>query len=171
MQAASFPLSKQDALMIVTAMMTDTVCFKNTKSNPREIEIAKQLCTDFNLDWNLIESYALCLTPIDKMSLDEIITNGAKQYNFSGSKVASAYVQLSKLPDTSIIDTWLQRLAFNISARNIKMYVFLLFDLDNNKTYEYQITEKSTKEIIHSAIISRGKDVMPRIEKMFQGKC
>lgn len=170
MQEAKYSITNQDALMIVTAMMADTVCFRSTKSSPEEIEIAKQLCTDFNLDWNSIESCALCLTPIDKMSLDEIITNGAKQYNFSGSKVASAYVQLSKLPDTSTIDTWLQRLAFNLSACNLKMYVFLLFDLGDNKTYEYQITKYCIKEIIHPAIISRGKDIMPKIEKMLQNE-
>lgn len=167
MKAVNFPITKQDALMIVTAMMTDSVCFKNTKSSPYEIELAKQLCTDFNLDWNYIETFALCLTPIDKMSLDEIITNGSKQYNFNGSKVASAYVQLSTLPDTSTIDAWLQELAFSLFARNLKMYVFLLFDLANNKTYEYRITENCIREIVHDKIVSRGKDIMPKIEKMF----
>ena len=167
MQEAKYPITKQDILMIVTAMMADTVCFKSTKALPEEIEIAKQLCTNFNLDWNLIESYALCPTPIDKMSLDEIITNGAKQYNFSSSKVTSAYVQISKLPDASTINIWLQRLVFNLSAHNIKMCVFLIFDLANNKTYEYQITEECIAETVHDKIVSRGKDIMPKIEKLF----
>ena len=167
-QEAKYPITKQDALMIVTAMMADTVCFKSTKALPEEIEITKQLCFDFNLDWNLIENYALCLTPINKMSLDEIITNGAKQYNFNGSKIASAYVQLSELPDSSIINAWLQRLTHNISINQLEMYVFLLFDLGNNKTYEYQITNKWINKITHDKIVSRGKDVMPKIEKMFQ---
>ena len=167
MQEAKYPITKQDILMIVTAMMADTVCFKSTKALPEEIETAKQLCTNFNLNWNLIESYALCPTPIDKMSLDEIITNGAKQYNFNGSKVTSAYVQISKLPDDSTINIWLQRLVLNLSARNIKMCVFLIFDLANNKTYEYQITEECIAKTVHDKIVSRGKDIMPKIEKYF----
>ena len=94
MQQYNYPINKQDALMIVTAMMADTVCFKSSKAVPDEINIAQQLATTYNLDWNLIKKYTLCLTPIDKMSVSEIISNGEKQYNYNGSKVFSSYVQL-----------------------------------------------------------------------------
>lgn len=170
MQEAKYPITKQDALMIVTAMMADTVCFKSSKALPKEIEIAKQIADSFNLDWSQIEKYALCPTSIEKMTLNEIVTNGYKEYEFSGFKVASAYVQLAKLNDTSIIEKWLQELTFNINFNTLKMYIFLVFDIENKKTYEYQITRECVKEIIHYAIISRGKDVMPRIEKMLQNK-
>ena len=50
------------------------------------------------------------------------------------------------------------------------MSVFLLFDITANQTQEYQITQEQIRKFIHNRIVSRGKDIMPKIEKLFQQK-
>ena len=156
--------------MIVTAMMADTVCFKSSKAIPEEIAIAQQLVATYDLDWNLIKKHALCLTPIDKMSVSEIISNGEKQYNYNGSKVFSSYVQLEQLPDEQTLNDWLSALSILLSTQELTMSVFLLFDITANQTQEYQITQEQIRKFIHNRIVSRGKDIMPKIEKLFQQK-
>ena len=44
------------------------------------------------------------------------------------------------------------------------MVVFIIFEMKSNKTYEYQITFEKTELLIHEGILSRGKNIMPRIE-------
>ena len=54
-----------------------------------------------------------------------------------------------------------------ILKEKLKMQVFIIFAIKDNKTYEYCVTKNSVNEIIHEGILSRGKDIMPEIEKSF----
>ena len=47
-----------------------------------------------------------------------------------------------------------------------KMWVLLLHDPVHGNTVEYDITDKVTV-IDHGALVSRGSNIMPRIEKLF----
>jgi len=97
----------------------------------------------------------------------EIVSNGQKYYDYSGNRVGSSYLQLYELPEEMIINGWLRVIHDKILKEKLKMQVFIIFDIKNNKTYEYLVTKKSVNEIIHEGILSRGKDIMPEIEKIF----
>ena len=55
-----------------------------------------------------------------------------------------------------------------VKKEGLKMFVFIIFETKGNFTIEYQImTPHLCKMKIHDGILSRGKDIMPKIEKIF----
>lgn len=169
MKAANYPINEKEATMIVVSMMVDTTSFRNTKANQAEIEVAKSLSKEFNLDYNYLEKTCLCLTPIDTMKISQITSNGKKEYNYNGHRVISSYLQLYGMPEESVVEIWISYLSSSvgINKSSPKMSVFIIFDVESNMTYEYQINKTHTKKITHKGILSRGKDIMPKIEKSF----
>lgn len=169
MKAANYPLTAEDAKLIVIAMMVDTTAFRSSKTILEEVKSAKELAKKYNLDYDYLEKYCLCLTPIEKMNIDEITSNGQKEYNYNGHKVKSAYLQLDGMPNETTVNKWLTYLNNKLVSKkeNTEMMVFIIFDTKLNITYEYQVMKDYAKKIIHKGILSRGKDIMPKIEKRY----
>lgn len=167
MQMVNFPISKEDAKMIVASMLIDTVSFRSNKTIKEEVIEAKKITKDYNLNYEFLEKYGLCLTPIDKLTVEEIITNGQKWYNYNNKKVGSSYLQLYGLPKEKQLNQWLTALRNKLQETHSDMMVFIVFETENNVTYEYQIMNDCIKEIISNGILSRGKNVMPLIEERF----
>lgn len=168
MQVSNYPLTAEDAKLIVVAMMVDTTAFRSSKAIPEEVEEAKSLTKRFDLDYEYLEKYCLCLTPIEGMNVEEITSNGQKEYNYNGHKVKSAYLQLDGIPDDDTLNSWLYYLKDKITNKmeSTELMVFIIFDIKENITYEYQINNR-IKLVIHNGILSRGKDIMPKVEKSF----
>lgn len=167
MKLVGYKPSKEESKMIIVSMMVDTTSFMSSKTIPEEVEVAKRLADKYQFDYDALIKYCLCLTPIASMKRCEIVSNGQKYYDYSGNKVGSAYLQLYELPDEMIINGWLRVIHDKILKEKLKMQVFIIFAIKDNKTYEYCVTKKSVNEIIHDGILSRGKDIMPEIEKSF----
>lgn len=167
MQEVGYPITQREAKMILVAMMIDTMSFRSSKTIKEEVAQAKKLAEEFNIDYDFYEKECLCLTPIGDLTFDEIISNGQKWYNYNGHKVGSSYLQLDGFPDEVLINAWLFGLRKRLEDTNSKMLVFIIFETKFNMTYEYRITKENTQKYIRRGILSRGKDIMPRIEKLF----
>lgn len=167
MKEANYPIKAVDAKHVIIAMMVDTISFKSSKAIPEEAEVAKALAEEFGLNYEYLEHYCFCLTPIDTMSTEEIICNGQKKYNYNGSKVVSAYVQIYGMPNPSDIEEWIFMMRFNCLNNGVDMYVFLIFNLKDGITHEYRVRGTSIEKFCHDGILSRGLDIMPKIEKLF----
>lgn len=170
MQEVNFPISKEEAKMIVVSMMVDTTAFRSSKTIKEEVIQAKKIAEEFQLDYDFLEKYCLCLTPIDNLTKEKIISNGQKWYNYNGKKVGSAYLQLYGLPSVADRKDWLNELRDKRWETDSHMLVFIIFEVKNNMTYEYQVMEDCIKEVIHKGILSRGKDIMPLIEARYLEK-
>ena len=163
-----YPVTTEDIEMIIFSMMIDTTAFKSSKAIQSEVEVAEKLATKYKLDYEELIKVALCLTPIDKMSIEKITSNGEKSYNYNGNAVKSAYLQLYGMPSKQKIEEWKGFLAKRVKKEGLKMFVFIIFETKGNFTIEYQImTPHLCKMKIHDGILSRGKDIMPKIEKIF----
>ena len=168
MQLVRYKPSAEEAKMIIVSMMVDTTSFKSSKTIMEEVEVAKKLAYEYELDYDYLIKYCLCLTPIDKMTVEEIITNGQKYYDYYGHKVSSAYLQLYEKPSDSIVnDVWIKALREKIKECHLEMYVFIIFEMEKDKTYEIRVTENGVEKIEYPKILSRGKDIMPVVEKVF----
>ena len=104
------------------------------------------------------------------MEIKDIVENGKKHYNYAGTEVESAYLQLYGMPDNDVLNNWLKYLKDSIKTSNIRMKVFIIFEMERNKTIEYRISSEEIATIVHEGILSRGKDIMPKIEEMFLNK-
>ena len=168
MQLVGYKPSAEEAKMIIVSMMVDTTSFKSSKTIMEEVDVAKKLANEYELDYDYLIKYCLCLTPIDKMAVEEIITNGQKYYDYYGHKVSSAYLQLYEKPSDSIVnDVWIKALREKIKECHLEMYVFIIFEMENDKTYEIHVTENGVEKLEYPKILSRGKDIMPVVEKVF----
>ena len=167
MQEVDFPIGEEEAKMIIVSMLVDTTAFKNNKTIKKEAENAKILAKKFNLEYDMLKEYCLCLTPINKLTIDQIISNGQKWYDYSGNKVGSAYLQLNVLPEEKILNSWIERLQEKRNETDSNMLVFIIFEIEKNLTYEYRITENEVDRLVKIGILSRGKDIMPVIEKRY----
>ena len=173
MKVANYPISTEEAKYIVISMLVDTTSFKNSKAIPEEIMLAKELAAQFNLDYEYLEKYCLCLTPIETMTISEIVSHGQKFYNYNGHKITSSYLQLYDMPSEQTINLWLNYIKDEFIQKDktdIEMFVFIIFDTLNDKTYEYNVYEDICKCFVYDGILSRGKDIMPKIEKDFTEK-
>lgn len=170
MKAVNYPIGKEEAKMIVVAMMVDTVSFRSSKTIQEEVKQAKILAKEYQLDYEFLERYGLCLTPIEKMTTEQIITNGQKWYNYNGKEVGSSYLQLYGLPEKVQLQKWLETLREKLKSACKDMLVFIIFDTQDNRTYEYQIMKDCIKEIVTEGILSRGKNIMPLIEARYLKK-
>lgn len=168
MKQVEFPIGRQEAKMVIVSMMADTISFRSTKTVKEEMEQAKNIATEYKLDYKKIERDCLLLTPIDKLTVEEIISNGKKTYNYNGKKVISSYVQLYGLPKQQDVKTWLKALESKIQNPQIDMIVFIICETKSNTTYEYQIMKDCIKKIVNKGeLLSRGQKVMPLIEERF----
>lgn len=169
MKVANYPLTAEEAKLIIISMMVDTTAFRSSKVIPEEVEVARILAKSFNIDYNYLEKYCLCLTPIERMGIDEITSNGHKEYYYNSHKIQSAYLQLYDMPDEKILNEWLTYLNTKVADKtsDTEMIVFIIFDTKFNITYEYQVMQYYTKKIVHNGILSRGKDIMPKIESKY----
>ena len=169
MMDAGYKISRQEAEMILFSMMIDTLSFRNGKTVYEQTLVAKKIAEEHKLNYEEIEKYCLCLTPIQKMSVDEIINNGYKYYNYNGNKVKSSYIQVDEMPSWGKINSWALNIEKKIKEESLEMWVFIIIDCKNNETYEYRLprSHPNSREIKHKGILSRGTNIMPRIEKMF----
>lgn len=167
MQHEGYELTKEDAKMVIVAMMVDTTSFRNSKTIYEEVEIAKKLAEKYSLEYEKLLKYCLCITPIENMEIKDIVENGKKHYNYAGTKVESAYIQVYGMPDENTINCWLEYLQESIAISNVKLKVFIIYETKTNKTIEYRVSSKKISITAHDGVLSRGKDIMPKIEKMF----
>lgn len=170
MKEVNFPIGIEEAKMIIVSMMVDTVSFKSSKAIPEEVIQAKKLAKEFNLDYDFLEKVCFCLTPIEKFTIEEIISNGQKWYVYNGIEVGSAYVQLYNLPEKEILNNWLEKLFERRKETKSELLVFIIFEMKNSITYEYHITKEKIEKFVKKGILSRGKDIMPLIENQFLNK-
>lgn len=139
MQLVGYKPSAEEAKMIIVSMMVDTTSFKSSKTIMEEVEVAKKLAYEYELD-----------------------------YDYYGYKVSSAYLQLYEKPSDSIVnDVWIKALREKIKECHLEMYVFIIFEMEKDKTYEIRVTENGVKKFEYPKILSRGKDIMPVVEKVF----
>lgn len=171
MKELNFPIGKEETKMLIISMMVDTICFRSSKTIKEEVEQARKLARKYQFDYTFLEKYCLCLTPIDKISIEEVISNGQKWHNYGGNKVGSSYLQLYGLPDKGQLKDWLNCLNRKLEETCSSMLVFIIVDIKENKTYQFYISSNYIKEKVSDGILSRGKDIMPLIENYFVKCC
>lgn len=172
MKMANYTLLNRDIKMVVAAMLIDTVSFRSTKTLEEEVIVAIELAKRYKIDIKTLEQYGLGITEIDKLTDEEIISNGEKWYSYRRKNdVASSYLQVYGMPNCEILHHWMNLLSKKLIKTEADMLVFLIFDIKAQKTHEYRITVGKTVMICHDGILSRGKDIMPKVEACLLNSC
>ncbi len=157
-------ITKEIVSLVAYATMTDTCSFTSTRSNPVEKQEILSLLDKYCLDTESMLKDSLCIQDISKMPIKDIIYNGVKDYNFNSHCVKASYIQIDTLEvSTKIIDE-IFRIVKN---EKIDMWVFIVFDMIKQKSKVFYIKQDCIKTKTLNLIVSRGQDIMPKIEEMF----
>ncbi len=168
MKFENMPIDEHIVKMFAYAMSVDTVGFQNNKTVEDEVVELKCLLKNYNIDFETIRKESLLVNDISNMSIEEIINNGRKDYTFNGYKVVSSYIQLDKELDDSIKKEILKNILKSISNTDTYLWVYIVYNVSSNtNSHIYYMTLRSLLEENYDYIISRGEDIIPKVEKYF----
>ncbi|MHC1748726.1 MAG: bifunctional oligoribonuclease/PAP phosphatase NrnA [Cellulosilyticaceae bacterium] len=164
MKEANFEITPDIVTMVVYGLMLDTFAFKSSRGTVDDKNWVYQMIETYHLDKSKIESLALRLTNVNQ-TVETLALTNLKSYVFGNAVVKSTYIQVNCIPpQLNEILAYLQHL---VNKENINLWVFLLVDVANFKTFEYRITESLVEVIEHPTLTSRAQQIMPVIEKLF----
>lgn len=167
MEEIKMPITKEIVALVGYASLIDTCSFKSTKTKKEEADIVLALLEKYQFPVEKIVEECLCIQDITIMSIEQIATNGMKQYQYGDFKVGSSYVQITSLEIPVEVLDYIQK---EIEKKNLFMWIFLIFDMKDTKTKVYYVQKENRWSVMFDKIISRGKDIMPMVESAFMMK-
>lgn len=164
MQEAGVPVTQEDERLAITALYLDTIALKSAKIGEEEAAWGEAEAKRLGLDESWLRQEGMGLRD---MSLPdrELAMLGRKVYVFAGKRVLSTYIQTDAMTQERI-DAILQILKSELSKESGDLWAYLVHDPVRMRSSEYDIfPDGRVKEIAYDYLASRGKDVMPRIER------
>lgn len=155
--------------LAVTALYIDTIALRSVKIPPEEIIWARQEAKALGLDEGWLEREGMGLEDMTRPPR-ELAMLGRKVYTFAGRRVLSTYVQTDAMTG-GLLAQILNILEEETAREKAALWVFIVQDPAKGCTSEYDIAPDGTvREIQYDFLASRGKTVMPRVEReMMEG--
>jgi manganese-dependent inorganic pyrophosphatase len=174
---ANIEIDVVTAVMMVSAIITDTLLFKSPTCTPRDREVAEVLAAISGID---LDSYGMELlkagTNLDKFSAMELLNLDAKEFDCMIGKTCIAQVNTVDIVDfTKKFDVEIKTMmSKKIEASDLKLYVLLVTDIltSNSQVYVYgdceYFEEKFAKKlddhvVLMEGVVSRKKQIVPNL--------
>lgn len=167
MLEVNMKITKEIVELLGYAMLVDTCSFTSSKTVESESKILPDILLSYGLDYNKMCEISCLYTNIHEMTLDEISTNGLKLYDYNRGKVKSSYLQLKQNIDDELLKKVILKITNILSNEKLLLWIFIVYAIDEKKTYVYLIHSTGVEYKIYDRIISRGVDIMPKVEEMF----
>ena len=156
-------LNSYDIELACLATFVDTASFHSTKTRKSDVNWVNMMCTKYDLDYDKMYIDGLCLTSLE--SVDDILFNGIKKYDFNGFLIHSSYIQVNDINKANeIIDEIKGKLKVYLLDNDIDLYVFIVYDMSCFYTKVYVINDTDIEEIEYNLYASRGNTVIPDIK-------
>jgi len=169
MEEAGVPVTKEDRMLAVTALYLDTIALRSTKIPPQEAQWGRQQAAQLGLDEGWLNAEGMRLRDMNAPA-EELAMLGKKTYDFDGRRVISTYVQTHGIMPEKLEEI-LCVIRSTLKKESADMWVFLVHDPVAGDSVEYDITpDGAVNEYRYGVLASRGKDVMPRVERMMRGQ-
>ncbi len=169
MENCGYPISKADVEMLAYAMCIDTTSFRSKKAVAGEKEWLKSYLEKYGLNYTEFEKAGIQVNDITSMNITQIVTNGLKKYIFYGNTVYASYVMINtdnRLDEKAIWEYILQK----CNTDGIKVWIFIKYMVDINLSVIYYITNEEIVIEHYDGIVSRGKEIMPRVEEFLRNQ-
>lgn len=159
-------LESYDIKLACLATFVDTASFHSTKTRKSDISWINEMCTKYDFDYDDFYRDGLCLT--DLKSIDEILFNGIKKYDFDGVFVHSSYIQVNDMSKVEgLVDDIINKLQRYILDNDINLYVFIIYDMSRFYTKAYIIGSDNINIKEYSMYASRGNTIIPDVKKEY----
>lgn len=168
-EEAGVPVTRNAEELAVTALYLDTIALCSAKIPPREAEWGREQAARLGMDeaWLLSEGLGLRDMNLPARTLAML---GKKVYDFGGRRVCSTYVQTHEMTAEKL-DQILGVLREAVALERAALWVFLVHDPIAMRSVEYDIAPDGSVQMRpYGYLASRGKDVMPRVEREMRGE-
>ena len=169
LQEAGAAVPPQDEALAVTALYLDTIALRSAKITPEEAGWGEREAHRLGLDaqWLRREGMGLC-----DMSLPvgELAMLGRKSYVFGKKRVLSTYVQTDAMTDEKLAAI-LCVLREALARERADLWVYLIHDPVRMRSTQLNLApDGSVERIDYDCLTSRGRVVMPRVERAMRAK-
>jgi len=164
MKEAGVPVTEEDERLAIAALYLDTIALRSAKISKEEAAWGEAEAKRLGLDEEWLRREGMGLRD---MSLPdrELALLGKKVYDFEGKRVLSTYIQTDAMTQERL-DAILAILHEETTKESADLWVYLVHDPMRMRSMEYDLTpDGQTKAIQYDYLASRGRDVMPRIER------
>ena len=154
--------------MAVTALYLDTVALRSAKLPPAEGDWARETAARLHMDTACLTREGLHLRDM-RLPAAVLARTDEKRYDFGGRTVISTCVQTDAMTPEAL-DAILAEVRAALAASGAALWVFLHHDPVAGFTDEFDLWPDGRTETVHYGFVaSRGKNVMPRVERMMRG--
>ena len=163
-----YPIAKEDIVLILLGVYTDTCSLRSSKARELDKVEALYLIRTYNLDEEVFIKGGLLLRDLSSMTIGSILSNGLKKYKFGKDVVYSIYLRVGTLDEFySVKANLIAKVKQNLKEQYSTSWVFVVFALNKYKTLELTVKLNNINLLTFDGILSRGKDIIPRIERLY----
>ena len=164
MQEADVSVTEEDERLAICALYLDTIALKSAKISREEAAWGENEAKRLGLDEDWLRREGMGLRDMS-LTDRELALLGKKVYQFGERRVLSTYIQTDAMTQErlqGILDVLLNEM----KKEKADLWVYLVHDPVRMRSAEYDLTpDGRVKTIEYNYLASRGKDVMPRIER------
>jgi len=161
---AGVPVEREDERLAITALYLDTIALKSAKISKEEAAWGEREAWRLGLDEAWLRQEGMGLRDMSLPDM-ELAMLGRKRYDFGGKRVMSTYIQTDAMTKTRL-DAILRILKDELVSEKADLWVYLVHDPVRMRSTEYDVLPDGRVQTIEYAYLaSRGKDVMPRVER------
>jgi len=170
MQEAGVPVTQEDERLAICALYLDTIALRSAKISRDEAAWGEAQAKRLGLDEDWLRREGMGLRDMSLPDRDLALL-GKKVYTFGGKRVLSTYIQTDGMTEARL-DKILDILREEMEKEGADLWVYLVHDPMRMRSSEYDLLpDGSVKTIEYDYLASRGKDVMPRIERDMRKEC
>ncbi len=179
---SNFKLTKNQAGLIISGIISDTLKFTSPTTTKQDKEIAFLLSKDYNIDINkLAQDIFKVKSDISGKKTKNIVLDDYKEYNFTKAKIGFGTHETTCVTAVNEIKDRLFKEIIKIKKqKSIDLIFFTVIDIFKKECYLYLVSEKETeiakkafefKEIKDNVMIipgvtSRKKQIIPPLFKI-----
>ena len=164
MQEAGVPVTQEDERLAVCALYLDTIALKSAKISKEEAAWGEEQAKRLALDEEWLRREGMGLRDMNLPDRDLALL-GKKVYTFGVKRVLSTYIQTDATTEKRL-DAILYILREELKQESADLWVYLIHNPMLMRSTEYDLLpDGSVKVIEYDYLVSRGKNVMPRVER------
>lgn len=164
MREAGMDVMPQDERLAVCALYLDTIALRSTKIAPQEAAWAEATARRLGMDIAWLEREGMSLADLTQ-PVHALATGGLKRHSFGGSVVMSSYVQTDAMTP-ALLEAILNEIREELANCGADEWVFLIHDPRRMRSRQINLyADGHRKQIDYDFLASRGKDVMPQVER------
>jgi len=167
MREAGVSVTPEDERLAIAALYLDTIALRSAKTTKEEAAWGEQEAKRLGLDEEWLRREGMGLMDMS-LSADKLAMLGKKRFTYGEKTVLSSYVQTDSMTGEKL-DAILAVLREALERERADLWVFLVHDPVKMRSTQVNLGPDGMQETIwYDFLASRGRDVMPRVERVMR---